>query len=514
LYKEKWYHSPWIIGLSFALWFCIVPPFLAIFLIISRRKEIKKHQKIWNESGVDDFLKVKEEKDRVNSELASILKSKEEAKNELSEYQPLKDLKKTKETLSQEVSSLTTEIETAKELLNQYQPVVNLSETKSAIESEIDSLTVKRQEETNKLMTIQQEMIDLKEEILMQSFGFYEPKYGFDNSEAYQIKLNDIRQKQKQLVKDKQATNHRLDWTIGNDAKRGKEFILDTIKLTLRAFNNECDNAISKAKFNNIEVVSKRINKVYEDLNKLTDMQQVSIRREYLELKIEELYLKFEFEQKKQEEKEEQLEIKERMREEAKALKELEKAKEKVEKEEKHFVQAIEKLNEQINTTEIDKQEKLLAKLRELELQLEETKKNKEDVLYRVQNTRAGYVYIISNLGSFGENVYKIGMTRRLEPLDRVKELGDASVPFTFDVHAMIFSDDAPSLENAIHKALAHKKVNKVNDRKEFFRVQLAEIEELVKRNHNKTVEFTKLAEAEEFRKSLSLEKKDLQEVS
>ncbi|MHC5325457.1 GIY-YIG nuclease family protein [Priestia megaterium] len=226
------------------------------------------------------------------------------------------------------------------------------------------------------------------------------------------------------------------------------------------------------------------------------------------------MYLKYEFEQKKQEEKEEQQAIKERMREEAKALKELEKAKEKVEKEEKHFVQAIEKMNEQLSTSNDNEKEKLLDKLRELERQLEETKKNKEDVLYRVQNTRAGYVYIISNIGSFGEDVYKIGMTRRLEPMDRVKELGDASVPFTFDVHAMIFSEDAPTLENAIHKALTHKKVNKVNDRKEFFRVSLQEIEDLVKSNHNKTVEFTKLAQAEDYRKSLTLEKDLLQEIS
>jgi len=284
--------------------------------------------------------------------------------------------------------------------------------------------------------------------------------------------------------------------------------------LILRAFNNECDNAISKVKFNNIEANEKRIKKVYEDLNKLTDMQRVSIRREYLDLKLEELYLKYEFEQKKQEEKEEQQAIKERMREEAKALKELEKAKEKVEKEEKHFVQAIQKMNEQLSTSNENEKEKLLAKLRELERQLEETKKNKEDVLYRVQNTRAGYVYIISNIGSFGEDVYKIGMTRRLEPMDRVKELGDASVPFIFDVHAMIFSEDAPSLENAIHKALAHRKVNKVNDRKEFFRVSLQEIENLVKKNHNKTVEFTKMAQAEDYRKSLTLEQEFLQEIS
>lgn len=146
-------------------------------------------------------------------------------------------------------------------------------------------------------------------------------------------------------------------------------------------------------------------------------------------------------------------------------------------------------------------------------MKLKETKKNKEDVLYRVQNTRAGYVYIISNIGSFGENVFKIGMTRRLEPLDRVKELGDASVPFTFDVHGMIFSEDAPALENALHKAFTERRLNRVNERKEFFRVDLKEIENVVKKNHNKTVEFTKLAEAEEYRKSVQIEKKSLQSV-
>jgi len=146
-------------------------------------------------------------------------------------------------------------------------------------------------------------------------------------------------------------------------------------------------------------------------------------------------------------------------------------------------------------------------------MKLKETKKNKEDVLYRVQNTRAGYVYIISNIGSFGENVFKIGMTRRLEPMDRVKELGDASVPFTFDVHGMIFSEDAPALENALHKAFTERRLNRVNERKEFFRVDLKEIENVVKKNHNKTVEFTKLAEAEEYRKSVQIEKKSLQSV-
>ena len=135
--------------------------------------------------------------------------------------------------------------------------------------------------------------------------------------------------------------------------------------------------------------------------------------------------------------------------------------------------------------------------------ELSEIDKSMKDIDYRAANARAGYVYIISNVGSFGENVYKIGMTRRLEPMDRVDELGDASVPFNFDVHAMIFSDDAPSLEAALHKAFEDRKVNMINTRREFFNVTLDEIEEVVKKNYDKTVEFTRLAPAEQNRESL-----------
>ena len=480
MFKEKWYYSPWIIGILFALWLFIIPPIVAIILIFLRYKELKAAKKHWEDSGL--------------SNLQSIQTKKESLQNE---YQQLSDKK---ELINNE--------------LKEFEPIIELIEIRTKLASKMDDLHYQKEKIESQITNLQNEFIVLEEEVLMQSFGFFEPKYGFESSEMYKTKLDEIRKEQKQLVKDKTATNHRLDWTIGDDKKKGREFILDTIKLTLRAFNNECDNVIASVKFNNLESSEKRIKKVYEDLNKLTDMQQVSITNQYLLLKIEELYLKYEFEQKKQEEKEEQLAIKEQMREEAKALKELEKAKEKVEKEEQHFELAIEKLKQQLEETNEKQQEKLLAKLKELETQLEETQKNKEDVLYRVQNTRAGYVYIISNIGSFGENVYKIGMTRRLEPMDRVKELGDASVPFTFDVHAMIFSEDSPALENALHKAFADNKVNKVNDRKEFFKVDLKEIEEVVKKNHNATVEFTKLAEAEEYRKSIQIEKQILEVVS
>ena len=350
-------------------------------------------------------------------------------------------------------------------------------------------------------------LLALNDEQEIQSYGFYEPKYGLESSQAYKIRLDNVRGEQKDLVRRKNATNHSTDYLVEGDKKKGKEFILDTVKLSLRAFNNECDNIISNVKFNNVEKSVARINKIFNEINSLTDMQKVFINNYYLQLKIEELYLKYEYECKKQEEKEEQQAIKERMREEAKVLKEIELAKKKVEKEEAHFKNAINDLNSKIESASDNEKSKLLQKLAELESKLKEVELSKEDVMNREKNTRAGYVYVISNIGSFGEDVYKIGMTRRLDPNDRIKELGSASVPFNFDIHAMIFAEDAPELENKLHKRFSNNQVNKVNPRKEFFNVSLAEIEDVVRKEFDKPVEFTKLAEAEEYRKSVALNK-------
>ncbi|MCM3790336.1 DUF4041 domain-containing protein [Domibacillus indicus] len=511
MYKEKWQHSVWFISLLSALWFLVVPVIIAIVLIIQRRSEMKKAQVDWENSGFAELKEVQDKLTSLKHEYQMLSDKKTLILKELDEFAPLHDLSVTKTQLKKKIDQLENQKTVLLTQLSEINSFSEIQSKKEKVTNDIDNLHSKKQELAENISSLQQKLVDVEEELQMQSFGFYEPKYGFETSEMYQKKLDKIRSEQKQLVKDRAATHHSLDWTIGNDKKKGREFILDTIKLTLRAFNNECDNIISKVKFSNVEASEKRLMKVYTELNKLTDMQSVSITKHYCELKLKELDLKYEFEQKKQEEKEEQQAIKEQMREEAKALKELEKAKEKVEKEEKHFEQAIEKMNMQLANSNDAEKEKLLAKLRELEAQLADTKRNKEDVLFRVQNTRAGYVYIISNIGSFGENVYKIGMTRRLEPMDRVKELGDASVPFTFDVHAMIFCEDAPALENALHKSFAKNKVNKVNDRKEFFRVTLQEIEQVVTKNYNKTVEFTKLAIAEDYRQSVQMEKEMLQ---
>ena len=144
-------------------------------------------------------------------------------------------------------------------------------------------------------------------------------------------------------------------------------------------------------------------------------------------------------------------------------------------------------------------------KKQEIESHITELDVAIKDIDYREANKRAGYVYIISNVGSFGEDIYKIGMTRRLDPMERVDELGDASVPFKFDVHAMIFSDDAPQLEAALHRAFENKKVNMINNRREFFRVTLEEIEEVVRSNYDKTVDFVKIPQAEQYRESLKI---------
>mgnify|MGYP002552706219 CR=1 FL=1 len=172
----------------------------------------------------------------------------------------------------------------------------------------------------------------------------------------------------------------------------------------------------------------------------------------------------------------------------------------KIDKERTHYGNALQTVIAKLSTCSEDERQALLEKKSEYESQLMDLDKAKQEVDYREANQKAGYVYIISNIGAFGENVYKIGMTRRLEPMDRIDELGDASVPFDFDVHALIFSDDAPALEAALHKAFDTRKVNMINQRREFFRVSLDEIEAVVKKNYDKTVEFIRIPPAEQFR--------------
>lgn len=440
--------------------------------------------------------------------LTDIFKIKE-LKNELEQANyKIQDLTKKSNDLE---ALLTPEVQ---DVQKRKQLVTELISKKENLEYTIEDLNSRIQSHNSTIVNLEKEImskkneiIELDNQILLQDFGIYTPVYNLMNSEAYKDRLTVIRQRQKDMIKNDSACLYPTNMTLDGSAAKGKKLIKDNVKQILRSFNNECDAVIDKVKFNNIDAIRKKIEKSYNDLNKMNSSMQISIVYKYLELKLEELNLCYEYAIKKQEEKEEQKRIREQLREEARLQKELEEARKSIEKEKSHYENALHQLEQQLLSASDEDVVELETKKNAILSQLDEIQKSITDIDYRESNKRAGYVYIISNVGSFGENVYKIGMTRRLDPQDRVDELGDASVPFNFDIHAMIFSDDAPALENALHKAFEDKKVNMINHRREFFNVTLEEIEKVVRENFDKTVEFTEIAPAEQYRETLMLKK-------
>lgn len=382
--------------------------------------------------------------------------------------------------------------------------IAELKQSRADLEADIAKKREVLEETEVQLAQLNEQAIETQDDILLQSFGLYKPQYDFASSDIYKQELTKIRDAQKALIKEGRAATGSTDWTVNGSKSKGSKMVKDMQKLLLRAFNSECDEQVAKVKFNNFEMAEKRITQSREAISKLGTIMSVSISSAYYNLKIQELHLAHEYRLKKQEEKEEQQRIREEMREAAKLEKEIEEARKSIYKEQKHYQNALEKLRLQLS--EVDDPDKLAAlreKEAEIQAQLSDLDKNLEQVDYRAANQKAGYVYVISNIGAFGENVYKIGMTRRLDPYERISELGDASVPFTFDVHAMIFSEDAPKLEAALHRAFDRKKLNMINTRREFFNVSLDEIEQVVRDNYDKTVEFTRTAAAEQYRQSL-----------
>ena len=358
----------------------------------------------------------------------------------------------------------------------------------------------------NELAMTRAQIIETDEAALMQTFGFYTPHYSYNTSEEYQNRLKAIRDEQKEMIKSGLAVTGNMNWQVNGSASKGKKMVTDMQKLLLRAYNAECDDAIEHVKFNNVEACQKKITVSAEAISKLGSMMSIAISPKYTSLKMNELYLMHEYQLKKQEEKEEQKRLREEMREQAKLQKEIENSRRELEKEQTHYQNALNKLDMQIASAGEAEKEVLAEKRAEIIGQLSELDKAIKDVDYRAANQKAGYVYVISNIGAFGEGVYKIGMTRRLDPMERIEELGDASVPFDFDTHAMIFTEDAPKLEAALHRAFENRRVNMVNARREFFRVSLDEIKNVIRQNYDKTVEFTDIPDAEQYRQTLLIQ--------
>lgn len=387
-----------------------------------------------------------------------------------------------------------------------------LESQKNKSKTELDSIERELKNKKNELEKINKKLTHVEEEF-EENVGIIEvsgvmnlPNYNMNSSEGYKEELKAIRQKQKEMVKNKTAVKY-SDWLVNGSKKEGKKLTNSMIKLVLRCFNVECDNVILKVKFNNYDSCVNKLYGVRESINKISDCTNVTISYDYLQLKLKELKLAFCYEQKKQEEKEEQQAIREQMKLEAEEEKrreqEIQEQMARIEKDSKHFTKQIEQLEEQIV---IDPNEDLLREIEELKAKLRENEEKKEEVEHQKVMPKAGYVYVISNEGSFNKkDRYKIGMTRRLVPEERIRELSNASVPFPYDIHAMIFSEDCPKLESDIHRLLDDKRVNKVNNRKEFFDVTLEEVEEIVTNLLRKEVQFTKIAEAQQYRESLNL---------
>ncbi len=417
------------------------------------------------------------------------------------EFEEIKQLKSQLERYKS-ITDIETEVENQKKRLEQIISSKN-NDIKNA-ETEFDSLNSKYQSALEIYKNLRKEIGIFENKLDLIEFGIYEPVYDFEKSDDYRQEQDKIIQLQKQMITADTAAICDTSWTVEGSVTKGRAVVKVYKKLMLRAFNGECDVLISKVKWNNVNQMKERMKKLFDAVNKLGQGFHVYLSKQYFDLKRKELILEYEYQSKKQQEKEEMRAVQAELREEEKARREFEQAQREAEKQEAVYQKALDKARKEFEASTGDKHDKLQLQIEKLEQELKEAHEKKERALSMAQQTKRGHIYIISNIGSFGDNVYKIGMTRRLEPIDRVKELGDASVPFQFDIHAMIYSEDAPALENELHKAFANRKVNMLNYRKEFFRVTLDEIEQKAK-EIGLEAEFSRLPEAMEYRETLAI---------
>lgn len=468
---------------------------------------------------IDEKLKEKQEElDNIDEKLKVLEQEKEkEIDDKLNEKQ--EELKNLDEEYQKKEE--TKEKELNKKLKKKQEELDNIDKTYEKIakdkEKEIDvklndktnelnNLVIKINNNTRELNEIRKEIALVEETLDMQEYGLYEPKYNFINSTAYKERLDAVRKQQKQMIKDKTAAVGTSDWTINGDKRQGKAFINANIKQILRSFNNETEVIINKVKHSNVESSKKRIQKSFDQLNRLYERENVSLTKSYLNLKVDEMNIAYEYEVKKQEEKELLREEREREREEKKLQKKLEKEKNKFNRENDKLQKEINKVRDELTTAADKEKAKLEKEIKELK---EALNRNNEEI-GKIDEWRetpgAGYVYIISNIGSFGKNVFKIGVTRRDNPDERIRELSSASVPFRYDTHVFIFSKDAFALEKELHDRFNDSRVNKVNRRKEFFNITIDDVKQIVEENKADVHSFVEHPDAEEYYDTLKIE--------
>ena len=370
------------------------------------------------------------------------------------------------------------------------------------VESEIARLNEERgklerdlTEVSKQVRATQAELVQTQDLMILQEVGIYQYTEILDTAVAYQEKIKTLDDQIKAANRPGGgATTSVQGWTVNGSIKEGQHMILETSKLMLRAYNSEVEDAIRTLKPYKVEAAVDRLNKVRSTIAKLGSTMQITISSKYHDLRINELKLTGDFLQKQAEEKERQKEIARQLKDEAKAQAEFEAEKAKHLKDLAHNETILQKAQETGN----------LKAIEETKVRIEEIHAAIAGVEERAANIRQGYVYVISNIGSFGEGVVKIGLTRRLDYEDRIHELSDASVPFIFDIHAVIASTDAVALEKKLHDELAEYRLNKVNSRKEFFQATPTMVKEkLEKLAGEHLLVFNEEAEAVEYRISV-----------
>ena len=411
----------------------------------------------------------------------------------------------------------------ARDLRTRYSTIIDVEAERTAVinkmdrtkrdQQQLDSEDEQRRAKLNQeyeqaLATyngLKKEVSLLEENLEDISFGLYEPHFSFQTSAEYKAALDGLRDRERELVRAGRAAVCPKTWTVGGSKREGARMVKLNEKVLLRAFNGECEAALANVSWNNVTKMEERIRKSFEAVNKLGDVVEVSITQDFLKLRLDEIRMAHEYEEKRHQEREEQRRIREQNREDEKAQQEIEEAREEAEAEEARFQRALEKAREEAAKATGAQLQKLTEQISSFESKLDEARQKKEKAKSRAElGLKSGVVYVISNIGSFGEGVYKIGMTRRYEPEERILELSGASVPFPYDVHAMLWSDNAPELENALHQLFEERRLNLVNPRREFYRnVELGEVEEFVK-SKGLSAQFIKTPEAREYRQTLA----------
>ena len=352
-----------------------------------------------------------------------------------------------------------------------------------ALDEQLQNLTA----EPTPSVSMDPRLITLSDELVLQEVGIYEYHHPLENAENYKQALADLRAALRSAIKTNDAIVVAKKFSFNNSLADGRRLTADLSKLMLRAYNAEAENCVRTIRAGNLDTARRRLDKAANDIQKLGTAMQMSVSPDYHALRMKELELTADYMMKVQDEREAAREERERLREERKVEQELAAERERLEKERAHYRAVLERLT--ANGQDVREIRDQLSRIDEAIAQND----------FRAANIRAGYVYVISNIGAFGPNVVKIGLTRRLEPLDRVRELGGASVPFPFDVHAVYFSDDAVKLENELHREFASRRLNHANLRREFFFATPDEVRRTLVKKVGNLLDYTASPEATQY---------------